>query len=339
MLERDRNPARLYLPLLTSAQAEVRQQAWAILLATHGERALPSLRSLLDDPDIQVRTQARLGIQALADGAGARGLAPRERGMYVECLGGLRVHVDGQEISARDWMQRDGGRAGGHKVQSVFAYLVFCGRRGASRQELGEAVWAGAVSATSLSRTLTALRQTLAVRCGAAFAESALITSRERVTLAADSYSTDAQLFEQAFSVAYLTESEQELAAAAPFYHKALRLYGGPYLAGLSCQGEWIGRRRDDLMNSFVIAAERLAEHAYLHGRYQQCVAICQQGLDADEAAEDLTIWLLRAHARLNARAELGHALRRYLRATSGSLHPSEQPHNPVVRVYRELMG
>src|SRR5215213_11022160 len=59
------NPARLYLPLLNHVQAEVRQQASAILLGAHGAGALTALRGLLDDADSSVRQQARAGLLAV----------------------------------------------------------------------------------------------------------------------------------------------------------------------------------------------------------------------------------------------------------------------------------
>lgn len=331
----DQSMLQLYLPLLCNQQPEVRQQAATIFLSTYGETGLAALRALQADADPELRAQARQGLQQLGGSAiGAR----RERGMYIQCLNGLRVTIGERTLQARDWMQRDGGRAGWRKVQGVFAYLVDCGRRGASRTELGAAVWGGAVSAVSLSRTLSALRQTLLDPSDPALVERALLITRDSVRLAPECYQTDAQLFEQTFLVACQTEAERDLSAAAPLYAQALRLYSGPYLADLVCDGEWLLRRRDHYAGSMVIAAERLAEHAFCQRRYQQCIAICQRALEADEAADEVCVWLLRAYAQLNQYSDLALEYRRYLRAATVTPDDLAAQCDPVVRTYQSLM-
>jgi len=333
------NAARLYLPLLTHAQADVRRQACAILLGTHGTHALTALRALLDDPDPDVRMQARQGLHAVASIGGSEIGAQPWRGIYVECLGQLRVWVGDRQIVPRDWMQPDSGRAGWRKVQSAFAYLIHRGRLGSSRKALGQAVWGGAVSAASLARTLTALRQTLAGADDTAPIERALTIDGERISFAADAYTSDARFFEQTFDIACHTEGEQGLSHAAPLYAQALRLYAGPYMLDVAGSDEWGQQRRDHLSGNAIIAAERLAEHAYAERRYRQCVAICRQGLELDETAEELSSWLLRAYDRLNLRHEIARAYRSYLYAATVSPNEAEGRTNPVVQTYRELTG
>jgi DNA-binding SARP family transcriptional activator len=333
------NLARLYLPLLTHAQAEVRRQACAILLGAHGAQALVALRCLLDDPDTEVRLQARQALHAVAATGVDVDAEPPWHGIYVECLGQLRVWVAGRQILPRDWMQADSGRAGWRKVQGAFAYLVHRGRYGASRKALGEAVWGGPVSAASLARTLTALRQTLSGMDGAPLIERALTISGDHISFAADAYTSDARFFERTFEIACHTEAEQGLATAAPLYAQALGLYTGPYMSDVAGSDEWGQRQRDHLSGNAVIAAERLAEHAYAAQRYRQCVAICRQALEIDDTAEELSNWLLRAYDRLNLRHEIGQAYRSYLRAATISPDEAEGRHNAVVRTYQELTG
>jgi DNA-binding SARP family transcriptional activator len=333
------NAARLYLPLLSHAQDAVRRQACAILLGTHGARGLTALRALLEDADPEVRAQARQGLHAIATISGIEIAEQPWRGIYVECLGQMRVWVGERQIQPRDWMQPNSGRAGWRKVQSMFAFLVHCGRAGSSRKALGQAVWGGPVSAASLARTLTTLRQTLAGADGATQIERALTIDGERISLAADTYTTDADCFEQAFDIACHTEGEAGLSHAAPLYAQALQLYSGPYMLDIAGSDEWGQQRRDHLIGSAVIAAERLAEHAYAEQRYQQCVACCRQGLQIDETAEELSSWLLRAYDRLNLRHEIARAYRSYLYAATLSPDEGEGRTNPVVQTYRELTG
>src|SRR4051812_17985529 len=221
------NPARLYLPLLNHSQAEVRQQACAILLGAHGTGALTALRGLLDDADPVVRQQARQGLHAITAISGREIAEQPGQGIYIECLGQLRVWIGGRQILPRDWMQPDSGRAGWRKVQGAFAYLVHRGRYGASRTAVGQPVWGGQVSAASLARPLTALRQTLAGTADAPLIERALTISGDQISFAADAYTTDACFFEQLFEIACYTESEQSLATAAPHYAHAMQLYTG----------------------------------------------------------------------------------------------------------------
>ncbi|HJZ48865.1 MAG TPA: BTAD domain-containing putative transcriptional regulator [Roseiflexaceae bacterium] len=333
------NVARLYLPLLNHAQAEVRRQACVVLLGAHGAHAVTGLRQLLGDPDPEIRLQAQQGLHVLMSIGGIEVAEQPYHAIYVECLGQLRVWVGGRQILPRDWMQPDSGRAGWRKVQGAFAYLVHRGRYGASRKALGEAVWGGPVSAASMARTLTALRQTLAGPDDSALIERTLTISGDQISFAADSYTSDARFFEQAFDIACRTEDEQGLAAAAPLYAQTLRLYSGPYMIDVAGSDEWGQGQRDHLLGSAVIAAERLAEHAYAGQRYRECVAICRQALEIDDTAEELSSWLLRAYDRLNLRREIGMAYRSYLRAATVSPHEGEGRHNPVVRTYQELTG
>ena len=332
------NPARLYLPLLAHSQAEVRQQACAILLGTYGIAAVTALRALLDDADPAVRQQARHGLHAIA-AIGGKDIAEQPLGLYIECLGQLRVWVGGRQIVARDWMQPDSGRAGWRKAQGAFAYLIHRGRFGTSRAALGQAIWGGQVSAGSLARTLTALRQTLAGENDAALIDRALTISGDQISFAVDAYTSDAGFFEQTFEIACYTEVEQGLAAAAPLYAHAMQLYSGTYMIDIAGSDEWGQHRRDHLSGNVIIAAERLAEQAFAEQRYRQCVAICRQGIEIDDTAEDLSNWLLRAYDRLHLRHEIAQAYHSYLRAATVTPHGDEGRHNPVVRTYQELIG
>ena len=93
MEKRTANPARLYLPLLVNPQRKIRQCASLIMFSTYGERAVTYLRRLLEDPDREVGQQARLALQNLGDIAGLEVELQPFGGMYVECLGHLRVYI------------------------------------------------------------------------------------------------------------------------------------------------------------------------------------------------------------------------------------------------------
>lgn len=328
---------RLYLPLLAHAQPAVRRQACMLLLGTYGDRALTYLRRLLDDPDPQVRQDARLALLSVRELTDKDIQLAPFRGMYVECLGRLSVYIGSRTLRATDWSQAEGGRAGYQKVQGVLAYLVHCGRRGVSRAALGAAVWGGAHSPSSLARTLSTLRQAFAAEPhGALIAERALTIEADYCRLDPEFYHTDVQLFEQAYSLAVQTEHDHGLAQAAPLYRQVLRLYAGPYMADVPRGSGWSQQRRDYLLGSFVLAAERCAEQLYSAQQYHECLAVCTPALEADPRADEVVVWLLRACAALGLHADLEHAYRGYLRAAQLGTGVDERD-DPVAQTYHAL--
>ena len=331
------NLARLYLPLLANAQPLVRRQACMILLGTYGNRALTYVRRLLDDSDPQVRQNARLALLAVAEITDIGITFQPFRGMYMQCLGRMRVYVNNHEIQSQDWAQADHGRAGWQKVQGVFAYMIHSGRRGATRDAIGTAVWGGPFSTNSLSRTLTTLRQTILKVCGPAFVEQALMITDDYCVLDPTYYHTDVQLFEHTFDAAVRLEQESGLEAAAPIYSQAMHLYGGPYMADVPRGSGWSQQRRDHLMNSFMIAGERIAEYTYGQRQYKQCIAVCTTALDTDDSADEIIVWLMRAYAQEGRQAELEHVYRRYARAVRIDLEALVDHQDPVVQVYQSL--
>ncbi len=338
MSQQQTNPARLYLPLLTDQQPAVRQQACLILLGTYGDRALTYLRRLVDDTDPQVRKEARLALLAIAECTATTLKSKPFRGMHVECLGRMRVYIGNYELLDSDWTEAEGGRAGARKMQGALAYLIHCGRRGSSREALGAALWNKGFSATSLARTLSALRQTLKRHADSTFAvDRALVIESDHCLLDPDCYYTDVLLFEQAYSLATRVEAEQSLAAAAPLYTNALQLYFGPYMADIPCANGWSRTRRDHLRSSFVIAAERLAEHAYDQGLYRQCIDTCALALDAEPDADEVVTWMLRAYAGAGLYAELEHSYRSYLHAAQLDALSHTGQQDAVVQLYQSL--
>jgi DNA-binding SARP family transcriptional activator len=331
------NLARLYLPLLASPQPPVRQQACIILLGTYGNRALTYVRRLIDDVDPQVRQDARLALLAVAEVTDLGIHLQPYSGMYAECLGRLRVYVGNQEIRLQDWARADSGRVGWQKVQGTLAYLIHCGRRGASRAAIGAAAWGGPFSANSLSRTLATLRQALSNTCGQSFAERALLIGDEHCILDPDCYHTDADLFERTFNLAMRLEQEQGVEAAIPVYNQIVHLYTGPYMADVPRGSGWSELRRDRLTSAFVSASERLAEHFYGRGQYRQCLHMCAAALDADEVADDIIVWQLRAYAQEGLYANLEQVYRRYARAMAIEPQGIEAEQDMVVQTYRQL--
>jgi len=323
----------LYLPLLTHSDLAVRQQATTILLTHYGNRALTYLRRLLDDPELS--EQARVALTSIGEITGLRIELRPFRGVYVHCLGDFQVFIDSRPVQAEEWGQSEGGRAGGRKVQGIFAYLVHCGEAGATRSEIGAAIWSNGASASSLARTLTALRQVLNHCGGNELATNLLYTDRQRCALNPDLYRSDADLLEQTFKLAIQTETREGIGAAVPFYQYVLDLYDGPYMEGIAGAQQWATERGASLLNKTIIAGERLAAHAYAAGRDQECLQYCERIMTHEPRATAVVGWHLRASHRLGLPVEMQRAYHRYLAATG--INPRRKRDDPIVQLYREL--
>ncbi len=329
------NPTALYLPLLVNADSAVRRQAGILLLATYGERGITYLRRLLDDPDPEIRTQARTALQSISETSGLNVALEPFRGIYVRCLGDLQVFVHGHEVMSQNWSQAEGGRAGSRKVQGIFAYLVHCGRRGASRIDLADAVWGAPVSAASFSRTLGALRQMLTNLGSPEFAQQALIVDRDHCALNPAVYLCDADHFERTYTLATQREDHNGLAEAVTLYHQVISLYDGPYMQDLPRASDWGNERRMMISNSFVIAAERLASHASEQGNDRQCALFCRKALEIDPTADDVVAILLQAYSNLGLRVDLENTYRRYL--DHSGIDPRREPDDAAVAMYNDI--
>lgn len=282
-------------------------------------------------PDTCVKGAATMTI-ALGR-TGGDGAATRQ--LFVECLGRFRLSDCSQSQAFGDWARHCHDRAGVYKVQSVLAYLIHAGRRGATRSALNQAIWSRKANAATISRTLGALSDVLADLCGDAFIERHLLITADHLILNPECYQTDAQRFLGVYDRAAQLESDRGLAAAAPLYEQALRQYGGPYMVDIPRADYWCGERREQLASSFVNVCERLAEHTFAERRYRSCITLCQQALDVEETADDIVCWLMRAFHALDMRAELEHGYRLYQRAVSASGDHADA--DVVAQTYRSL--
>lgn len=331
------NLVLMSLPLLADTDDAVRRQVYALLFCAYGGHVPATLYRLARASDLEVRRQASRALDLAGLPAIAAVKPSSQTVLHVTCLGNLRLAVGDRWLDGRDWSPEEGGRAGWQKVQAVFAFLLHCGVHGTPRTTLGEAVWGGLASASSLARTLTTLRDALTRAAGAAFAERALLTAGDSCRLDPDCFTSDVGVFERVFALAVDTEHAEGLAAAVPLYAQVLDLYGGPYLADVLPGNGWMLPRREMLTSYSVIAAERLAANAYERGDDWRCVQTCLRALDAEPAADDLLTWLLRAYARLGRYAELEFAYRNYLRVAG--LEPADQhaTQDLVARAYAEV--
>lgn len=336
MINQSANLMRLYLPLLAHSDSEVRRQTALVVQTAYDGKAGAHIRLLSRDDDPVVRRQARAALEALS----ALGQVHETPVLYdsigVECLGAFGVHIGGLKLQVQDWGRYDSGRAGAQKLQSVFAYLVHVGGRGATREAIISAVWANSANVSILARTLTSLRK-LITDIGSNNLIDALIIDTDRCMLRPDFVHNSADQFERAFTLADQTEQQAGLEAAAPLYSYALHMYGGPYMSDVVRGSGWMLERRELLTGHFVNAAERLAEYAFMQQRYKECVQVCSLALAEEPDADDVTIWLLRAYRELNQHIDLELAYKRYLRAAGITPRSAPVSSDWVMAAYESL--
>lgn len=336
MHTRGTNLAPLYLPLLIDSQPAVRRQAYALLLATYGDHGLTLLRRLLSVGDRELRQQASLALQYITELTSIPIHHQPFSGMHIGCLGRTRLFVGDREVQIDAWVRRKYAAVGWQKVQGVLAYLLHCGQRGTTRAALEAAIW-GSATPTTVGRTLQALQQLIVELLGEDVAAQTLTITNQFCLLNPAAYRSDVHAFEQIFSLASDTEEHEGLAAAAPYYLQAVQIYHGPYMIDIAQGTPWAQARRDYLRGSFLIAAERVAEHAYSEQRYHQCAAVCSQVFDADESADECVAWLLRAYQRMGQYSAFEHTYRRYLRANDLDERSPDACQDVVVCAYEQL--
>ena len=324
----------LFVPLLLHDDPQVQRQSAVLLYSSYGDEAVQRLRTLMAQGDARERQRARLAHEVLARHV-SRATAGPLPGLAVQvaCLGVLRVWVAGVPILA-EVAERDRGRAGSHKLRAVLAGLIHAGGRGISREALMAAVWGQGAAAHGLMRTLGSLRALIVEAGGEELADAVLLVDEDRCLLHPDHVQSDAAIFERLCVLAAELEQQEGLAAAAPLYAQALELYRGPYMADVSGAWSALIERRNLLAGDFLNLVERLAAHAFNERRYHECARLCDLALAEDPAADDLTVWLLRAYAGLGHYAELEHAFQHYLRAARVDPRAGN---DPVVRVYARL--
>jgi len=324
----------LFVPLLLHDDPRVQQQSAVILYSSYGDDAMQRLRTMLARGDAEERQRARVAQQVLARHVPRADAGPLPgSGLQVACLGVLRVWVEGTPILVQ-MAERDRGRAGSHKLRAVLAALIHAGGRGISREALVATIWGQASGASGLTRSLSSLRALIVEAGGEELADAALVIDEDRCLLHPDYVQSDVETFQRLCTLAVQIEEQEGLATAAPLYAQALELYRGPYMADVSGAWSALIERRNLLAGDFLNLVERLAEHAFTERRYHECVRLCDLALAEDPAADDLTVWLLRAYAGLGYTAELEHAFQHYLRAAR--IDP-RAANDPVVRVYTQL--
>ncbi|HEU5090621.1 MAG TPA: bacterial transcriptional activator domain-containing protein [Roseiflexaceae bacterium] len=331
------NPAALFLALLTNPQASVRQQASLIYTSMFGPRSLTYLRRLLESPDANVRDQATRALRAVAEVSRRDPIKHGFPTVSIECLGRVRLYVGAEEIRISEQVRLLNSASGWQKVESCLAYLMHCGRRGATISSIGAAVWGGRFVEMNVKRTLDTLQRIVANGCGHDAAARLFQHTDDHWALATDEVFSDVAAFEEAINRAYQLEQRHGRDAAVAVYAQACQLYGGPYMAGLLNDAPWARTRRAQLRADYLLAAEALMEYTFGCERYRDCIAMGTEIFDGDESADGVVCWLVRAHHQLGEWGQANYVYRRYLAANRTDARRALDDGDAVAVVFAEL--
>ncbi|HSJ06941.1 MAG TPA: BTAD domain-containing putative transcriptional regulator [Longimicrobiales bacterium] len=220
--------------------------------------------------------------------------------LHVRAFGPLAVRVAGHPVEPDRWSYS--------KPRELFAFLLL-NPRGATRDQIGEALWPGAARASVKNNfhvTLHHLRKAL--------------ERPEWIVREADRYrfspavvtSFDARLFEDvARSALRLSGAGASPDAVAALRH-AHALYTGELLEGENC-GRWLDEHRDRLHRLFMDVSLALGA-ALEAGDPEAAVALYEAAAERDELNEELHRRLMGIWAGAGHRAR---ALRHYERLVS----------------------
>ncbi len=239
-----------------------------------GERS-PFLERVLEN------LPERQGLEAIAE----------KHSITVECLGGFRVWVNGEEVSQERWVSA--------KARDLLAYLITTRGERIHAERVFEAIW-GDKTQTRRAAFHTALsRLRNALRSGDDSPRVVLVEVGE-YWLDAARFKIDVDEFDSALANARAARSA---AVAAEWYEQAIRLYRGDYLPNQYY--EWVFAERRRLAQAHINALRTLTDFYSDHQQYRRALELNQCALNADPLQEDLHCQAMRLQAALGNRAGL----------------------------------
>jgi DNA-binding SARP family transcriptional activator len=202
----------------------------------------------------------------------------------IYCFGQLRVSIGGHNI---EW--RIAGSTP-KKTQTLFAYLLQCGEKGAHSEQISELLWpneeSDATKRARLHHTVTMLRKTLG-------SVHSIIRSGDYYRLNAPAGSwIDINTFEQLCRRGLALSKKGELESAALIYHAADQLYAGDLFESLpreyteSEHEDWCLPRRMWLKEMALKLQNDYTDALMRAGRSREALDHCLKALTIDPASE-----------------------------------------------------
>lgn len=217
--------------------------------------------------------------------------------MDIHLLGGFTVYDRSQQPLSVRWRTA--------KTQELFAFLVLKGERGATRDEIGEALWpeqgteAVTVVHTTVHRLKLALKQL--------GPNSALIHAERRYILRLPAYQTDWQRFEQLTMQGYVNEDEETWMLRLS---QGLALYKGVLFGTLDYR--WADSIRQHLQQRYVLLSLHVAKYDWKQGRALHATERLEEVLKQSSLEEEVYELLLEIYASTQQRTQFLQSYEKY---------------------------
>lgn len=298
------------------------------------------------------------GVGAGAQGVGAptQGEAPCLTGVAVQCLGSLRVWINGQEVGRSAW-----GKA---KALRLFKYLLAHRRRWVALEEVLDVLWPDMEPEAAAANFRVLLHHARRAMSGTAppsarrarkvtprplspgeqgsgagpAAEPAAVllyeSGRCRVDWRALAW-VDADEFARCVEQGRRLAREGRAEDAAAHFARAVDLYRGDFL-GEDPHEEWAEAEREMLRGLALEALEWLSRHAAGGGDHGRAVALLRRALALDPYREDLHRLLMIELVESGRRAEALQQYRRCEEILARELDAAPAPE--TTELYRRLL-
>ncbi|MEW6246540.1 MAG: BTAD domain-containing putative transcriptional regulator [Nitrospirota bacterium] len=227
----------------------------------------------------------------------------------VYTLGRFAVVKDGTPLRFKGKTQR--------RPLELLMALIALGGRGVPIEKLTDALWPDA-DADAAYRVFTVALHRLRRLLGS---DAALRLTHNRLTLEPRDVWVDAWSFERLLSAAEREGDEADLTAAA---RKVLSLYHGRFLDGVDAT--WALSSRARLQTRFLRFAIAHARRLMRMGLYDQAIVLLEQGLAADDLAEELYLELMQCYRALDRPADALSVYHRCRQALKAGLDLAPSP-------------
>jgi two-component SAPR family response regulator len=291
---------------------------WQLFL-DQGERAREVCRILVEagekTPFVDEVLRRLPGNVAVEAGAG-------ETAVSVQCLGQLRVAINGSEITQAQWVST--------KARDMLAYFVTFRHKRIPLEKAAADIWPeqdqpGRAFHSALYRLRHALRR------GSEKTKFINVKSGE-YWLDGSQFRIDVDEFETAVSQA----ARSPQAEAAQWRQKAIALYGGEYLSNLLYY-DWLEGERRRLEEMFLQILTAAAADEAQAGNYPAALGLLDRAMRRDPLRENLYCQAMEYYTAVGDRSGLIRCYRRLAQELAEAFDLPPSPHTQ--QQYRQLIA
>jgi DNA-binding SARP family transcriptional activator len=217
------------------------------------------------------------------------------------------------------------------KPLSMLKVLIAFGGREVKEEMMADILWPeadGDAAHRSFISALHRLRQLIGC-------EKALQFKEGRLTLDKRYCWMDVWALENIWRQADTQRQEGRIEDSLQLTEKAIGMYRGAFLAGETEQ-PWMVSLRERLRSKFSSCVNRLGRHWGQTGQWEKALECYQQGLDADDLAEEFYQNLMTCYLRLDREAEARAVYHRCRKILSSALGIEPSPKTQAI--YKSLI-